>query len=105
MFKVKLTLLFMLFLIFSGCDDGGTTSCTQSEIDSNSSFTSNGGIDINSATQEEKIVGYFVDSPVANASYECGDIVGKTDSEGKFECSYLPVTFKIGNLTIGSLVC
>ena len=47
--------------------------------------------------------GYVVDSPIAGLDYECGDIIGLTNNEGMFECRTFPITFKIGNLTIGTV--
>ncbi len=49
---------------------------------------------------------YFIDSAVEGVNYTCGDINGTTDSTGKFtydsgKCSV--VTFKLGNLTLGSI--
>ncbi|CAA6799323.1 MAG: Fimh-like protein [uncultured Sulfurovum sp.] len=48
-------------------------------------------------------VGYLIDSPIANIDYECGTKKAKTNSEGKFECSELPVTFKVGGIEVGIL--
>lgn len=47
--------------------------------------------------------GYVVDSPISGLGYECGSIIGVTNDEGMFECREFPVTFKIGNLIIGSV--
>ena|GEM_PF-2968503 len=60
-------------------------------------FSSCGGENSN------KIVGYLLDAPVANMSYQCGKIRGKTASDGEFECSSLPITFTIGNFEVGTL--
>jgi len=56
-----------------------------------------------SSGKETLKVGYLVDSPVVGATYECGAIKSKTDNSGKFECKTLPVTFKIGGWTVGTL--
>ena len=47
--------------------------------------------------------GFIIDSPVSGLDYECDGMTGETNDEGMFECTKLPVTFKIGNLTIGSI--
>ena len=47
--------------------------------------------------------GYVLDSSIAGLDYECGDIKGVTNDEGMFECREFPVTFKIGNLIIGTV--
>ena len=47
--------------------------------------------------------GYLIDSPIVGVTYICGDIKGVTDSDGMFECKETPITFKIGNLTLGVL--
>ena len=51
----------------------------------------------------KKIVGYIIDAPIVNIAYECGTKKEKTTIEGKFECPSLPITFKIGNLTIAKV--
>ncbi|GEM_PF-1151698 len=48
-------------------------------------------------------IGYLIDAPVAGVNYECGDIKGVTDINGAFKCTKMPVTFKLGGMTIGSL--
>ena len=48
-------------------------------------------------------VGYVIDSPVANMDYECGTKKAKTDNQGKFECSELPVTFRVAGIEVGIL--
>jgi len=47
--------------------------------------------------------GVLIDSPIAGVGYSCGDITGKTTAAGKFSCRVVPVTFKIGKLTLGSI--
>ncbi len=47
--------------------------------------------------------GYLVDSPIAGVHYSCGDITGTTLSTGEFSCKTVPVTFKIGGLTLGTI--
>jgi len=47
--------------------------------------------------------GYFGNPAIKGIGYECGDIKDITDDDGMFECLEFPVTFKIGNLTLGSI--
>jgi len=51
----------------------------------------------------KKISPKFIDSPVVGLSYTCGDKTALTDSAGAYYCEALPIVFKIGNLTIGTL--
>jgi len=62
-----------------------------------------GGSDSNTKTDSNKTIGHFIDSPVKGINYECGDIKGITDSNGTFSCEKTPVTFKLGEMKIGSL--
>ncbi|MBD3794605.1 MAG: glycoside hydrolase family 9 protein [Epsilonproteobacteria bacterium] len=48
-------------------------------------------------------IGYLIDAPIAGVNYECGDIKGVTDINGAFKCTKMPVTFKLGGMTIGVL--
>jgi len=50
-----------------------------------------------------KTKGYLIDSPLAGVTYSCDGSERLTDDEGMFECIAPPVTFKIGNLTLGTL--
>ena len=51
-----------------------------------------------------KTVGHLIDSPVEGVNYLCADgSEGLTDAKGTFECIPAPVTFKVGNLTLGTL--
>jgi hypothetical protein len=48
--------------------------------------------------------GYFIDSPVEGLEYTSGSISGITGSRGSFQYEEgQPVTFKIGNLTLGTV--
>ncbi len=48
--------------------------------------------------------GYFIDSAVEGVQYTSGNISGTTGADGSFKYEEgQPVTFKIGNLTLGSL--
>jgi hypothetical protein len=50
------------------------------------------------------ISGQLVDNYVQNVDYVCGDgSLGVTDVNGSFECSSLPVSFKIAGLTLGQI--
>ena len=51
----------------------------------------------------KSVVGYLIDSPVANMDYHCGDIISKTQNDGKFECNTLPVIFMVGDIEVGRL--
>jgi len=57
--------------------------------------------------QEQEVsggyVGYIVDSPISGLNYECGSKKGLTSTDGKFSCDTMPVLFKIGNYTLGSV--
>ena len=51
-----------------------------------------------------KTKGYFINSPIEGADYVCADgSNGLTDAKGMFECEKAPVTFKVGQLTFGTL--
>ena len=74
----------LCLLILSGCGGGGGGSATQ--------------------------VGQFIDDPVGGLTYSCASagstqaLTGTTDSDGHF--NYIPgqtCTFKVGNVTLGSL--
>jgi hypothetical protein len=48
--------------------------------------------------------GQLIDSYLQNIDYSCADGKnGITDINGSFNCTTLPVTFKLGNLTLGTL--
>jgi len=49
------------------------------------------------------IRGHFIDSPVEGISYICDGELRVTDSNGTFECISPPITFKLGDLTLGVL--
>ena len=48
-------------------------------------------------------IGYLVDSAVKGVNYSCGAKTDVTDSEGRFVCTSLPVSFHIGQLSLGSI--
>jgi hypothetical protein len=76
--KNTLLLLVALLFILSGC--GG------SDGNKNTTFS-----------------GVLIDSKIVGMDYECGDIKDVTDSNGKFHCDTMPVIFKIGSYTVGSI--
>ena len=54
-------------------------------------------------TATTSYVGYLIDSPVEGAGYNCGGKTGLTESDGKFECPSLPVSFNIGGVKLGEV--
>lgn len=86
--KISIIASILLIVFLNGCGGGGSGS---SSADTTTS----------TVTLE---TGYLIDSPVVGANYECGDRNETTQSGGKLECeSGKNITFKIGNLTIGSI--
>jgi len=71
----KMYMLILIVIALSGCGGSNSTSHT----------------------------GFVIDAPVSNLSYKCGNRINKTQSNGKFECTVLPVTFFIGELELGSV--
>jgi len=60
----------------------------------------------NISTLDEEVLktkGYLIDSPLWGVNYECDNEEALTDSNGTFECIAPPVTFRIGQLTLGRL--
>ncbi len=89
-----------------GDDNMSTPAMTQDESEDESSTPTE--TTQSSETTEidaniTKIKGYLIDSPLAGVTYSCDGSEGLTDDEGMFECIAPPVTFKIGNLTLGTL--
>ncbi len=62
-----------------------------------------GGGSTNDNQDNNKPKGYFIDSPVQGLNYICGNDTGITDSSGTFFCENAPVTFKLGEMTLGTL--
>ena len=76
--------------VIVGCSGGGGDSA--------------GGAGSNPPPQSSKTSGYLVDAKVVGLDYECaGGNSGTTDSDGHFSCDTLPVTFKLCNITLGSI--
>ncbi len=69
----------LLSVLFTACGGGGASS------------------------ESPKIVGYLVDAPVVNMGYSCGDTRDKTNTQGKFECPSLPITFYVGEFTVAKV--
>jgi len=67
-------------------------------IESNSTQSSEVTIE-----EEEMYTLTFVDSPVVNLTYECGDKIARTDSEGNLSCASFPITFSAIGVEIGEL--
>ena len=61
------------------------------------------GSDSGDSAENNRTTGYFIDSPVKGINYECGDISGVTNSKGAFTCEKTPITFKLGEMKIGTL--
>lgn len=80
--KLKITLaLGIATLLFTGCGGGGST-----------------------ASVDDTQTGTFVDAPVQGLKYETATQSGYTDENGNFKYKTgETVTFKIGNLTLGSV--
>ena len=74
-------------LIMTSCGGGGGSS--------DDSTPSN--------TDTTTYTGYLIDSPVEGAGYNCGGKTGLTESDGKFECPSLPVSFNIGGVQLGQV--
>ena len=73
-------------------------------------FTGCGGDDEKEDKKQEQeqevrgdYTGYLTDSPISGLNYECGSKKGLTSTDGKFSCETMPVIFKIGNYTLGSI--
>ncbi len=55
-------------------------------------------------SSSEKTKGYLIDAPISGANYLCQDgAEGITNTEGMFECTTAPITFKVGNLILGTI--
>jgi len=73
-------------LLLSGCGGSGSSSAFSTASTTNSSS------------------GQFIDNYVANIDYNCADgFSGVTDLNGSFACDFLPVTFSLGGLQLGTL--
>ena len=57
-----------------------------------------------SSSSTPSSIAYFIDAPVAGLSYTTGSYSGTTGSDGSFYYTAgTPVTFKVGNVTVGSI--
>ena len=117
-FNKTLSYVFVALLslsLLTGCGNG--SSKNTSAVENNSSQENNATQaehGENNTTQENnssqeaesnltKTKGYLIDSPLQGVTYLCDGEEGLTNAEGMFECVNAPVTFKIGNLTLGTL--
>ena len=50
-----------------------------------------------------KTKGYLIDSALQGVSYICDGNEALTDVRGMFECMEMPVTFKVGQITLGTI--
>lgn len=67
-------------------------------------FLTGCGSDISSGKYTEvPKKGYVIDAPVVNLTYSCGTKTAKTTEGGLFICPTLPVTFSVGDLTLGTV--
>lgn len=79
--KLKyLSLTTISTILLSGCGGGSATPVSSTTID-----------------------GQIIDSYISNVTYTCGDITTVTDTNGTFSCNELPVTFKVGNVVLGTI--
>ncbi len=115
---LRLKLIFLgvvVGLLIAGCGNTVTElqsdeSSMQSSLDTNTSISTESlnennqtQLDLDDSVSDKKTKGYLIDSPIEGANYICDGEEGLTDSNGTFECITPPVTFKIGNLTFGTL--
>ncbi|MBD3792858.1 MAG: hypothetical protein IE889_01690 [Campylobacterales bacterium] len=90
--KKALGTLLLSALAMSGCVDQDKTSPNQVYIYN---------YDPNAVTTT---VGYLMDSAVKGLNYSCADGArGVTDVSGKFECTTMPATFKLGEMLLGEI--
>lgn len=54
-------------------------------------------------TSTSTYTGYLIDAAVQGVEYSCGEQKGITGEHGEFSCVRLPVSFRIGTLTLGTL--
>jgi len=71
-------------------------------------LTACGGGNSSSSTKVEeqsitKIKGQILDAPIANLIYTCGGETLRTNKNGEFLCSTLPVTFSLGHIELGTV--
>ena len=92
-----LTLSTVLIGLFSGCGNSSEPSYTNETPKKGGQPPSN-----NPPKSVKTIIGHVIDSPIWGLEYSCeGQKTETTDKFGTFECEALPVTFKVGDLTIG----
>ncbi len=104
----------VLVVLLNGC--GGSSSPSDTEQNSSDSNITQSPIqssrEENNTSQEsqptvvaeeEQYTLTFIDSPVVNLTYECGDKIAQTDSEGNLTCASFPITFSAIGIEIGEL--
>ena len=52
---------------------------------------------------KREIRGQLIDSKVIGVEYRCGKVTDLTDKNGSFSCVNLPISFYIGNITLGEV--
>jgi len=106
-FKLKLFILIVLILSIIGCGGNSSSIDKNKEPTVVNTVVENNTVSdtrvTDTVTDNNKIVGYLIDAPIVNMAYQCGEVIGTTGVDGKFECSIMPVEFKVGNLVIGSI--
>ncbi len=81
---------------------GGDSNGTAPSAEQNGSVDDNGSTPVVDNNQT-KTKGYLIDSALQGVTYVCEGKEALTDVNGMFECVEAPVTFKIGELTLGTL--
>jgi len=83
--KTKMVLMSVTaaMLILNGCGDGSAEGSAEGSVPSAS--------------------GILTDSPVAGATYMCGNVKHKTDQYGAFSCDNTPIAFYVGSVKLGEV--
>jgi len=121
MYYLKRILIILFSLILLGCKkdnvvsssnkDGSSTQINYAISDDREMILENNdsikemdvveSIDVVELNNTYKLT--FVDSPVVNLTYQCGNKISKTDKDGNLTCSEFPIIFSALNLEIGVL--
>jgi len=83
----KMTVPLVLAAMLVGCSSGDDATTN----------------DTNPGTSAQQRVGYLIDSPIQGVTYRCDGTTGVTSASGSFSCSVPPVSFSLGELTLGSI--
>ena len=103
---LQLTLLTSIFLTSCG---GGLSTSQTSNIEENLTTTvvedeaDNITLSVSETNEIALTKGYLLDSAIAGANYQCGDISGITTDTGEFSCKITPIIFSVGELELGIL--